>query len=91
MRIDLGDGKKVQFNDVEQLPDEPFRIVDVNVNFKPIDDGDLALLAKTPSLRHLNLGKTAVTDEGLKHIGKIVGLEWIDVNQTRVTDAAATI
>jgi hypothetical protein len=86
VRIDLGDGKKVQFNDVEQLPDEPFRIVDVNVNSKPIDDGDLALLVKTPSLRHLNLGKTAVTDEGLKHVGKIVGLEWIDVNQTRVTD-----
>jgi hypothetical protein len=54
----------------------------------PATDGDLAVLAKLPRLRILDLsGCPALTDAGLAHVGKIAGLKSLSVWGPVLTEA----
>ncbi|MFM8252000.1 MAG: leucine-rich repeat domain-containing protein [Planctomycetota bacterium] len=55
--------------------------------FLTVTDEDLASLMPIPKLRQLSLGRTSVTDEGLKPLTEHVGrLEWLDLSHTAITD-----
>lgn len=52
-----------------------------------VTDTDLQEAQVLPnSLRSLCLGKTKVTDEGLRHVGSQSELDWLDLTGTAVTD-----
>jgi len=55
--------------------------------FLNVTDEDLACLPLTPETRNLSLGRTAVTDDGLKHAASLTQLKWLDVAYTEVGDA----
>ena len=53
-----------------------------------VTDTDLQEAQVLPnSLRSLCLGKTKVTDEGLRHVGSQSELDWLDLTGTAVTDS----
>ena len=55
--------------------------------FLTVKNEDLALFVPIPKLRQLSLGRTAVTDEGLKSLTDHVDrLEWLDLSHTALTD-----
>ena len=54
--------------------------------FLNVTDEDLAFVAFTPETQNLSLGRTAVTDAGLKHVTSLTQLEWLDVAYTAVGD-----
>lgn len=55
--------------------------------FLDVTDEDLAFLEFTPETQNLSLGRTSVTDAGLKHLASLTHLEWLDVAYTAVGDA----
>ncbi len=55
--------------------------------FLNVTDDDLAYLASTPWAKNLSLGRTEVTDAGLRHLARHSELEWVDVAYTRVGDS----
>ena len=55
--------------------------------FLNVTDEDLTCLPRTPETRNLSLGRTSVTDDGLKHVASLTQLEWLDVAYTEVGDA----
>lgn len=59
-------------------PDEQGNVVTVDLRASWISDGELAELAKLPTMRALDLSMTRVTDAGLRHLRAASGLE--DVN-----------
>ncbi len=56
------------------------------LEFLNVTDADLAALADAPPARNLSLGRTSVTDEGMKHLKGQTLLEWLDVGNTTVGD-----
>ena len=46
----------------------------------------LAALRGLSKLKHLDLAATEVGDEGLKHVGKLVGLNFLRLRETRLSD-----
>jgi len=55
--------------------------------FLNVTDEDLVWLPWTPESQSLSLGRTAVTDEGLKFAAGLTQLHWLDVAYTAVGDA----
>lgn len=55
--------------------------------FLNVTDDDLAHLASTPWAQNLSLGRTEVTDAGLRNLAGHSELEWVDVAYTKVGDA----
>jgi len=55
--------------------------------FLNVTDDDLAYLPSTPWARNLSLGRTEITDAGLRHLAGHSELEWVDVAYTKVGDA----
>lgn len=55
--------------------------------FLNVTDEDLSCLPFMPETRNLSLGRTAITDDGLKHAASLTHLEWLDVAYTEVGDA----
>ncbi len=54
--------------------------------FLNLTDDDLAFLELTPETQNLSLGRTSVSDAGLKHVTSLTQLEWLDVAYTAVGD-----
>lgn len=54
--------------------------------FLTVEDADLRLFTDTAGLRHLSLGRTAVTDQGMRTLAAARQLEWLDLSFTSVTD-----
>jgi hypothetical protein len=52
-----------------------------------VTDADLTCLKFLPSARSLLLGRTAVTDAGVKHLAGHTGLEWLELAYTKTSDA----
>jgi hypothetical protein len=53
-----------------------------------IDDDDVECLREVRHLRHLYLNGTAITDDGLRHIGRLTELEGLSlIESTQITDA----
>ena len=61
---------------------------DVNLilSFCPITNEGLSSLEGKPNIRCLTLTKTAVTDEGIKHL-RGMNLQSLDLSSTKITDA----
>ncbi len=55
--------------------------------FLNVTDEDLAYLASIPWAQNLSLGRTEITDAGLRHLAGHSELEWVDVAYTKVGDA----
>ncbi len=55
--------------------------------FLNVADADLESVPWAPRTQNLSLGRTAVTDDGLKHLAALQDLEWLDVAYTAVGDA----
>jgi hypothetical protein len=53
-----------------------------------IDDSTLAIVARVPSLRRLDLCATGVGDAGIKHLVNLPNLESLLIDWTNVSDAA---
>jgi hypothetical protein len=58
-----------------------------NVTFSgsSIENDDLAILAKIPALRELDLRGTRITDEGLVHLRKLESMTILRLERTTVT------
>ena len=52
-----------------------------------VTDADLAGIVAPQSIRNLSLGRTSVTDEGLKSLAPCTKLVWFDLIGTRISDA----
>ena len=52
-----------------------------------LTDADLAGITAPQSIRNLSLGRTAVTDEGLKSLASCTNLVWLDLTGIPITDA----
>ncbi|MED6335262.1 MAG: hypothetical protein VYE81_07660 [Planctomycetota bacterium] len=65
--------------------------IELSVNFslhgKTVSDAVLALLVQVPEIRELRLGRTAVGDSALIHVGALEQLERLYLEKTAVTDA----
>lgn len=59
--------------------------------FLDVTDADLAFLALTPETQNLSLGRTSVTDAGLRHVAGLKHLQWLDVAYTTVGDAGLAV
>ena len=61
-------------------------IIDVDLRGLDISDTDLASLPELPRLRAVRLAGTAVTDDGMKTIGKVSSLEDLDLRDCGISD-----
>ncbi len=87
LRVELNGGSNQRVDKPEQIPADEFRVVEIQLNGKDVNDSDLPRLAELKSLRKLSVGKTTITDEGLRHVERIKTLESLDLYQTRITGA----
>jgi hypothetical protein len=56
------------------------------LEFLQVTDADLAAIPTRALVRNLSLGRTAVTDAGMKHLAGCTRLEWLDLSLTNVGD-----
>lgn len=56
-----------------------------------LDDADLGRIARFAKLKVLDLGHNPITDEGLRQISQIQGLERIRAGGTRITDKSMNV
>jgi hypothetical protein len=63
------------------------RIVEVDLDGKPVTDADLVHVKPLADLRILNLSGTAVTDAGLKELTSLSRLKFVYLFNTNITDA----
>ena len=61
-------------------------VVAVNLEHRTFEAKDLAPLADLPYLERLYLAKTPLTDEGLRHVGRLQQLRRVSLWETRITD-----
>ena len=54
--------------------------------FLVVTDADLATILDPARIRNLSLGRTAITDAGMKHLAGCANLAWLDLSLTRVGD-----
>jgi hypothetical protein len=54
--------------------------------FLAVRDADLATIIDPLRIRNLSLGRTAVTDAGMKHLAGCANLAWLDLSLTSVGD-----
>jgi hypothetical protein len=57
--------------------------------FLNVTDDDLAAIPAPDLVKDLSLGRTAVTDRGMEHVGRCTQLRWLDLSYTAVTDEGA--
>ncbi len=63
------------------------RIVEVDLDGKPVTDADLVHVKPLADLRILNLSGTAITDAGLKELTSLSRLKFVYLFNTNITDA----
>lgn len=68
------------------LHDQQGFVVKVDLTRSRATDTDLAMLQQFAHLDRLHL-PAAITDEGLRHVAGLTGLEKLDIQYTQVTDA----
>jgi Protein of unknown function (DUF1570)/Leucine Rich repeat len=66
--------------ELESLDDE-------YAKFLVVQDDDLVHLNPPSVVKNLALGRTKVTDVGVKRLGKHTDLQWLDLSYTRVSDS----
>jgi hypothetical protein len=87
LRKTVGDEFFQQIYQVSLVYDDSTGKRSDNSNIRPCEEL-LAKIARQPGLKRLLLKKTQTTDEGLKHIGRMTGLEQLYLwDATLVTDA----
>lgn len=55
-------------------------------DYLQVSDADLATIISPARIRNLSLGRTAVTDAGVKHLAGCTNLAWLDLSLTPVGD-----
>ena len=55
-----------------------------------IQDEDLQLLKSFPNLRSLDLRKTEITDQGLRHVANVKSIEFLSLQHTEIDDGAVS-
>jgi hypothetical protein len=63
------------------------RVIDVDLDEKPVTDADLEHVAALPDLKILNLSNTRITDEGLKRLTGLTKLKFLYLFNTEISDA----
>jgi len=63
------------------------RVIDVDLDEKPVTDADLEHVAALPDLKILNLSNTQITDEGLKRLTGLTKLKFLYLFNTGISDA----
>lgn len=70
-------------SDIDELPSHVERLAGPTLS-----DEDLEYLSQRTSVNELDLGDNSfVTDEGMRHVAKIKGLQKLYLNRTNITDA----
>lgn len=59
----------------------------VYVHSENLTDAGMAVFAKTPAIKQIQVSTPAVTDEGLKHLANLKKLEYLYVSEASITDA----
>jgi len=80
------DGIDEVIDEASDLPNIPFRIVEVSFREREVEADNLEGLAAIPSLTSLNLTLTNVTNDDLELVGRLRPLKELRLNQTAVTD-----
>lgn len=56
------------------------------LSYLQVTDDDLARLTGPERIRNLSLGRTSVTDRGVRHLASCQNLLWLDLSLTKTTD-----
>jgi hypothetical protein len=59
----------------------------ISVYATPFNDDDLSLWNRRTDVQGFNLGRTLVTNDGLKHLEGMTSLNYLGLQQTQITDA----
>jgi formylglycine-generating enzyme required for sulfatase activity len=83
----IGEGNSSdKVNDVDQLPNESFKIMSVELNGnQEVMDDDLKRLKGLTKLTHLNLVSTQVGDTGLEHLKGLTNLSELVLDYAKIT------
>jgi len=65
-------------------------IREVGLHDKTVTDATIADLGNA-QLRRLDLSRTEITDEGLRRLASMEGLEYLDVSDTKITDSGLDV
>jgi Leucine-rich repeat (LRR) protein/tRNA A-37 threonylcarbamoyl transferase component Bud32 len=90
--VDTDTSKEVFVDRLDKLPQQRFKVVDVNlakdsVQHLQLTDSDLTKLVGLSGLARLNLSRVPLTDAGMKQIGRIASLKSINLHRTQISDA----
>ncbi|TWT92338.1 protein kinase domain-containing protein [Stieleria varia] len=72
---------------IDQLPAEPFILLNIKANEREITDDDCKKLAQLTGIKALQLGRNPLSDLALEHLAGLERLQWLYLGQTAITDA----
>lgn len=74
-------------NNAANLPKDPFRLTQFNLNGSQVTDKDLNMFSNCINLTNVYLSNTKITDAGLAHLINCKSLNVLYLNGTQITDA----
>lgn len=77
----------MSFNQIADLPDEPFEITAVALREAEFKDDKLASLVHLKHMMELYLDSTSISDSALEHLGKLQQLQKLSLSKTKITGA----
>jgi WD40 repeat protein/tRNA A-37 threonylcarbamoyl transferase component Bud32 len=84
--IEIADDQTGSASKVGELPEQPFRVVAINLGGNPkVVDDDLVRLKDLVTLERLDLRETDISDEGLTHLQNLLELKSLTLFETKVT------
>ena len=81
------EGRTLEIKTLADLPAGELVIQKINLNEKPVTDGDLENLIGLTALDSLSLHGSQVSDDGLNYLVSIKNLKELELSKTNVTDA----
>ena len=79
-------GRNVPLRKPADVPEDEFRIEEIDLADRPVKNEDLEQLSKLTYLKELRLYGTDIGDKGLQHLSGIKGLAELELSRTRITD-----
>jgi hypothetical protein len=75
VQVKTDDGEVKRYVAAEHLPATPFKITEINLYEQEFDENELSFLPELVHLEKIDISRTAVSDTGMRFIGKIPKLK----------------